>query len=512
MRQSAGRYYGPDPYLVLISMQCDNPTVEAVASEKLIKPHPLGTFAVFAAIFLVTFLPSFLVRFGLLDDYYILDLTLSKGAWCPEIVGNMMAQGRPLNLPFIAAAFSPLHGIGDIVYLRIIATLGIALLATLFFRHSMHVGWNRAQSFALSLLVFSQLPFQVLSGWGLVGFLGAIRIPLAYVSYFLAKYTAEKPVKSPGFAGMYLATLLSLTAAMAMHQTAAMFFWIAMAQDALSPRRWDMNRKLLAVVFTTFGAACSIELLISLFGKKNYAEYLIQDRKDLTLDPLQKLIWFFNEPLNSCLNFNNLDASLLVAIGVAAVIIAGLSFFLPKLAPQNLLKQRVLLLLVLPFLCYTPNLIVAESWASYRTLYALSTLMVLYLFCAIQGLGAKLSLSNRAITLILFLAALLNLFCANRSVATYIAEPQAKELELVRYRLQNAESTKALKHLEEQVQPPKGKGPFDMWKYDKQTLLPNYEDVIAPAAFYDEFGRTSSSRPFVGKAMVHLLLREKNAK
>ncbi len=512
MCQSAERYHGPDPYLVLISMQCDNPTAEAAASEKVIKPHPLGTFAIFAAIFLITFLPSYLARFGLLDDYYILDLTLTKGAFCPEIIGNMMAQGRPLNLPFIAAAFSPLHGIGDIVYLRVIATLGIALLATLFFRHSMHVGWNRAQSLALSLLVFSQLPFQVLAGWGLVGFLGAFRIPLAYVSYFLAKYTAEKPVKSLGFAGMYLATLLCLTAAMAMHQTAAMFFWIAMAQDALSPKRWEMSGKLLNVIFTTFGSACCIELLISLFGKKNYAEYLIQDRKDLTLDPLQKLVWFFAEPLNSCLNFNNLNASFLVAIGFAALIIAGLTLFVRKLEPKNLLKQRVLLLLALPFLCYTPNLIVAESWASYRTLYALSTLMVIYLFCAIQGIGAKLSLSSRAITLTLFLAALLNLFCANRSIATYIAEPQAKELELVRYRLQNENSSEALKHLEEQMQPPKGKGPFDMWNYDKETMLPSWDDVIAPAAFYDEFGRTSSSRPFVGKAMVHLLLRENAGK
>lgn len=512
MSQSAERYHGSDPYLVLISMQCDNPTAEAVASEKIIKPHPLGTFAVFAVIFLIAFSPAFLATYGLLDDYYILNLTLTKGAWCPEIIGNMMAQGRPLNLPFIAAAFSPLSGIGDIVYLRIIATLGVALVATLFFRQAMHVGWNRAQSFALSLFVFSQLPFQVLAGWGLVGFLGAIRIPLAYVSYFLAKYAAEKPVKSLGFACMYLATVLSLSAALAMHQTAAMFFWVGFAQDLLSPKRCEISRKLLAVTFTAFGAACGIELLVSLFGKRNYAEYLISDRKDLSLQPLQKLVWFFDEPLNSCLNFNNLNASYFVAIGFAALIIIGLTFYIKKLQPQNILKQRVFFLLALPFLCYTPNLIVSESWASYRTLYALSTLMVLYLFCAIQGIAAKLAVSTRAITLTVFLAAILSLFCANRTIATFIAEPQAKELELVRYRLQNEKSSKALKHLEEQMQPPKGKGPFDMWKYDAKSLLPNYNDVIAPGAFYDEFGRPSSSRPFVGKAMVQLLLRESAGK
>jgi len=489
-------------------MQCDNPTIEAVASPKIQKPHPLSTFAVFAAIFLVTYLPCFLSSYGLLDDYYLLYLALTKGAWCPEIVGSMMSQGRPLNLPFIAAAFSPLHGVNDLFYLRIIATLGTALLATLFFRHAMHTGWSRAQSFVLSLLVFSQLPFQVLSAWSLVGLLGAIRIPLAYVSYFLAKYAGEKPLRSLGFAGLYAATLVSLTAAMAMHQTAAMFFWIGLAQDALSPKPWDVSRRQLGVVLTAFAAACGIEYVICAFGKSHYAQYLIQDRKELALDPLQKLAWFFNEPLTSCLNFNNLDASHFIAIGSAVIILIGLWFYTKNLEPKEFRKKRCLLLLALPFLCYTPNLIVAESWASYRTLYALAALMMLYFFCAIQGIAAKLSVGKNVVTGTLFAAAVLSLAFANQNVATYIAGPQTRELALLRYRLNDKRSSNLLTHLSDQLQPPKNKGPFDIWSYDSKTVTQNWNETLAPAAYYDEFGRPSSSRPFVAKAMVELLLRE----
>jgi len=476
------------------------------------KPHPFGTFTVFSAIFFVAFLPSFLFSFGLLDDYFILDRTLTKGAWCPEIVGNMMCQGRPLNLPFIAAAFSPLKKIDDLVYLRVAATIGIALLATLFFRHSMHVGWNRTQSFLLSLIAFTQIPFQVLASWSLVGFLGGIRIPLAYVSYFLTKYAAEKPFRSPAFLGFYVAALATLTASMAMHQTAAMFFWIGMAQEALSPKGWQTSRRQMAVSISVFGTACVLELLISTIGKNHFAEFLIQDRKELAFKPLEKIVWFLNEPMVSCLNFNNLNASTPFALGMAIFIAVGLWFFIKRLEPKEWLKQRILLLIMLPFFCYIPNFVIAESWASYRTLYALSTLMILYFFCAIQGMASRLSISSKAVSFTLLLTALLNLFCANQNIATYIAMPQAKELDLLRYRLQSQKTASAATHLGEQLQPPKDKGPFDMWPHDSKMPLAGWSESLAPAAFYDEFGRPSSSRPFIGKAMIDLIERERRVK
>lgn len=487
-------------------MQVDNLTTAKAPSSKIQKPHPLTTFALFSAIFLVTYYPCFQNSYGLLDDYYLLFLTLTKGAWCPEIVGSMMSQGRPLNLPFIAAAFSSLHGISDLVYLRFIATLGIALLATLFFRHAMHVGWNRAQSFVLSLLVFSQLPFQVLAGWSLVGFLGAIRIPLAYVSFFLAKYAAEKPLKSPTFAALYLATVFALTASMAMHQTTAMFFWIGMAQDALSPKKWDISRRLLAIAFSAFGIACTLEYAICAWGKSAYSAYLLTDRDHLSFDVLEKIQWFITEPLTNSLNFNNLAASPLIAFAMATTIVTGLFFFIKTLEPRERLKERVFLLLALPVLCYTPNLIVAESWASYRTLYALSALMVLYFFCAIQGISQKFAVSKNIVTGALFAAALVSLGCANQNVATYLAEPQSKELALLRYRLKMKQPL--LNHLNEQLTPPADKGPFDIWKYDSKMLAPSWYEFLAPAAYYDEFGRASSARPYVAKAMVGLLQME----
>lgn len=489
-------------------MQCDNPTIEAAASEKIQKPHPLLTFTVFSAIFLATYLPCFLQSYGLLDDYYLLLLTLTKGAWCPEIVGSMMSQGRPLNLPFIAVAFSPLQRIDDLVYLRIAATLGTALLATLFFRHSMHVGWSRAQAFVLSLLVFSQLPFQVLSAWSLVGFLGAFRLPLAYVSYFLARYAGEKPLHSPAFAGPYAATVITLGAAMAMHQTAAMFFWIGLAQDILSPKGWQLTRRQLAVIFTTFGAACGIEYAICAWGKNAFAAYLLQDRDHLSFNVFDKLQWFFSEPIVNCLNFNNLDANPLIAIGTAITIAIGLWFFIKNLEPKECLKVRVLLLLALPILCYTPNLIVAESWSSYRTLYALAALMMIYFFCAIQGIAEKLKVGNNTITGTLMAASVLSLIAANQNVATYIAEPQSRELALLRYRLNFEKSSAVISHTMDQLNPPKGKGPFDIWQYDSKTIIPTWYETLAPAAYYDEFGRPSSARPYVAKAMVRLLQRE----
>ncbi len=95
-------------------------------------------------------------------------------------------------------------------------------------------------------------------------------------------------------------------------------------------------------------------------------------------------------------------------------IFAGLWFFIRSLEPKETLKKRSLLLAALPFLCYTPNLIVAESWSSYRTLYALSALLMLYFFCAIQGIGKQLKIGNKVVTGTFLAAALLNLIAANQ--------------------------------------------------------------------------------------------------
>ncbi len=107
---------------------------------------------------------------------------------------------------------------------------------------------------------------------------------------------------------------------------------------------------------------------------------------------------------------------------------------------------------------------------------------------------------------------MLNLIAANQNVATYIAEPQSKELALLRYRLNYEKSSALISHTMEQLEPPKGKGPFDIWKYDSQTIIPSWYEILAPAAYYDEFGRPSSARPFVAKAMVRLLQREAQIK
>jgi hypothetical protein len=114
--------------------------------------------------------------------------------------------------------------------------------------------------------------------------------------------------------------------------------------------------------------------------------------------------------------------------------------------------------------------------------------------------------SKNIVTGALFTAALVSLVCANQNVSTYLAEPQSKELALLRYRLNCKQPL--FNHLNAQLTPPKDKSPFDIWKYDKKMLAPSWYEFLAPAAYYDEFGRASSARPYVAKAMVGLLQME----
>lgn len=482
-----------------------------ISPEKIQKPSRWKTFAVFSAIFLFTYLPCFLASFGFLDDYFILFYTLQNGSWSPEIVGSMMAQGRPLNLPFITAAFYFIKDIDGLVFLRILATLGTAFLATLFFRQAMHNGWNRAQAFVLALLVFTQLPFQVESSWGLIGTLGAIRIPLAYVSYFIVKYACDSANNSPRYFGLSFAGFLTLAASMAMHQTGAMFFWVGLAQDTLALKSIEITKRLVATASAIFGLACISEYFVCQLGKKYYADYLLLDRDQLSIKVFEKLKWFFSEPITNSLNFNSLHPNSITAFGVAWLIALGLWFYARKTQQPQEFKLRASLLIILPFLCYLPNLLVAESWASYRTMYALSALAILYFFCAMQGLAGRLEIRQKVVTAAFGAAALLSLVIANQNTTLFMVQPQTQELALLRYRLKYPANSAPINHLLDQLTPPKGKGRFDIWDYDSRCLLPKWDEILAKSANYDEFGRSSSSRPYVGNAMVGLIVREQIA-
>ena len=107
------------------------------------------------------------------------------------------------------------------------------------------------------------------------------------------------------------------------------------------------------------------------------------ERSALANDWAGKAGWFMQEALSRSLNLANLSVSRLLAFGVGIFILLGLLLYF-----RGSFKRRVgmtgLALVLLP-IAYLPNLVTAENWASYRSLGAITALVVLYVFLALHG-------------------------------------------------------------------------------------------------------------------------------
>jgi hypothetical protein len=143
-------------------------------------------------------------------------------------------------------------------------------------------------------------------------------------------------------------------------------------------------------------------------------------------------------------------------------------------------------------LTYLPNLVVAESRASYRTLVALSALFVFYVFLALLGYGrAFTALSEQSRQRMLFCVlvswAALSGFVASHNLIGYFVEPQVTEYHLLKGQLR---------------------------KIDLATVQTIYvirsrwDDGLTSFMCYDEFGLPSSCEAWVPGPMVKCAIRE----
>jgi hypothetical protein len=135
-----------------------------------------------------------------------------------------------------------------------------------------------------------------------------------------------------------------------------------------------------------------------------------------------------------------------------------------------------------------PNLVVAESFSSYRTQGALTSLIVIYIFLSIKGFAPWTPRKYRLATTnpIMTTAAAICLFMASYHVQVYFTLPQSVELQVMRQQI-------AQQDLD--------------YKQAIYVIGANMRGFGAPANRYDEFGVASSARAWAAGPEAALLLR-----
>ena len=423
-----------------------------------------------------------LVPYGFLDDYYWLDLSTRAPIW---IARRLLVQGRPLNGWLLYHLFHSAKAISNLAWLRWLTITGLAAMAHLLYRALRDAGWPKAIAFFTALAACTLPSCQVYAFWTT-----SVPIPLGGICAILAAMLVKRNVNSPSSSrvALILPAALMLVAA-TIYQPAAMIFFPIAALDLLHPRTRHVFRR--AIIYILVAAVgLFADWLIFKLAALHHPDWVRGQRAGFTQHPLEKLTWFFQQPIVDSLNLFKLWPSVNLAIATSILLLLGLWLYFPGSALQRLFKLLIAAALI-P-LSYLPNLVTAEDWSSYRTQIGLAWLILLLLIMALTGIWRKLRfiprLWRKQIPVILLAAS--TIFCACQAafnVARLMVWPQTIELSLLKIRAASA------------LAPDTTHVVF---------LAPDWFKVMTPFSRYDEIGRSSSWAPWVPYSAVRLLRRE----
>ena len=442
-------------------------------------------FVFLLAVLVSCYSPVLVTSYAVSDEHAVLAARL-QGKMTEE-KALRIAGGRPLDALLISFFFSYVNDIGELRYLRLLSVIGITLLAWSVYRTLRCVGWSSSLSVFLSVIICVMPPFQQYASWAV-----SLGCPFAAVASGCAFSLAEQGFEEgrPLYkwsltVGAILLELLALT----IYQPIAMFFWVFVVILLFEPSAS------LSDVLRRFGWYSAIVLTALILGFGVYKFGLAMSgyqlppmRSHLVQDVGEKVSWFFREPLTNALNLARLSANRRFALSMVVFLFGGLMLYFPGGIKERLYKLLVALL-VFP-LSYLPNLVVAESWSAYRTLSALMSVVVVYIFFALWGYGRTLHRSTIVPALITITLGFFALSCsllAAYNVNSYFASPLSLELMVMRGQLAQQDLTQV---------------------HTIYAIAPGSQDSIARKVRYDEFGQPFSSSPWGLRSAVYLLLRE----
>ncbi len=413
-----------------------------------------------------------------------------------------MREGRPLQALGLYLYLQTAKEIEDLRCARFAGILGISLLAWSVFYLLVREGWKRFPSVCVGVFMCTTLPFQVYAAWGTIA-----NQPFAALASGGALLLSDRAFQAPRrhlklllTAGAILLLLLALTS----FQPAAMFFWVFAAVVLLKPQTplHDMLRR-----FGWYSMIASVGLLLGfvIYQLNSVLDPDLILRAGLVHNLPLKTAWFFIEALPNALLFSFLSpARWLLSEGndpltfsyrimdiclawiIFLIIVRGLVLYFHGTRKDRLWKCGIALVLLL--FSYTPNLVVAENWATYRSLSSLTSVLVVLMCLALRGYVRCLRcrLFPGCLNMIGGCVTVGGAILAAYHVHTYFVVPQSQELAVMRDELMR----KPLSQVD---------GIYVIGSKKGNTL--------APLQRY-EFGLPSSSDTVTARDMALLLIRE----
>lgn len=381
----------------------------------------------------LVYAPTVFHTYGMRDDYaHMREAREEPG----KLVHFTASQGRPLYGAMLETTYEHMDSVDDLSWLRLTSVVLLIGLGIILWKQLDAAGWPEIDAAALGLGVTLLPATQMSAAWA-IGWPWALSLILAVAGFSAVETELEKGglKRVVGVVGgVFIYVLASL-----IYPSSTLFAVVPLAASALTKERrskqellrWGLLHVgvLLASLFVAY------LLLRGLFAAGIFNE---STRMQVETNPFTKLFWFLWQPLPNALALftlrDDFHTGEFLFWPVAAGTVALITWVVRSDKVKNDETARLawtLCLGVLPWAAHAISLIAAEHATGYRTLAALSGLVLTVVIVCLRRLPLDKEIEPWAHYGGLAALLLLLAFSAWHNTTTLIARPQGREWKLV---------------------------------------------------------------------------------
>jgi hypothetical protein len=435
---------------------------------------------------LVTYWPATFHDFGLRDDYSNLREAHEEPG---KVVQFCASHARPIYGWLLQATYGQTTSVQNLRWMRLLASLLLGAISLVMFRGLRAIGWSFDSSLCVAMLLALLPSSQVIAGWA-VGWPYAAAALLAIGGFFTAEgaLTAGSSAGIGRMVGQWIVALGLMLVSALIYQPSALFYVVPLAASLIAQRQRGFAQTArwlgvhLGFVVAALGLAfCTMTVLYSA------GVFVKSGRIAFEHHWGQKLAWFLAEPLPNALSMfvlndnNGRDHALYFGCAalVGLILLGG-----AWVEWRRYGRSRGLLwlagLFALPVFAFIISLLASERYATYRTVLAMTAVLLCFLAASVRALTVHWSESSRRLLATLLVATAF--FVAQRHVYALIAVPQGNEWQLI---------LAGAKHV--RLNPTTRPRIF--------AIASTPADISTATIYHDEFGSLSSNSEWVPKEM-----------
>ena len=435
---------------------------------------------------LIAYWPATFHDYGLRDDYS----NLREAHEDPGVVVRFCAShARPIYGWLLQATYGQTDSVQDLEWMRLFASLLLGAISLVMFRGLRSLGWSFNASLCFAMLLALVPSAQVIACWA-VGWPYAATALLAIGGFFTVEgaLAARRGAESARAAGQWMLALCLMVIAALIYQPSALFYVVPLTGALLVQRRRNIRRTLewtalhLGFVIGSLSVAYAIMSVLYAGGV-----FVKSGRIAFEHHWGEKLYWLLHEALPNALsvfvlNDNNQRDHAFYIGGAAiagAILVAGaITEWRRHGRSRGLIWSGGLL--GLPIFAFSVSLVASEHYATYRTILAMTAVLLCFLVASVRALTDHWGLAGRRLLATLTLGTAFIL--AQHHAFALIATPQGNEWQII---VTGAKQVRLQPGVKPRV----------------FVIASSPADISTATIYHDEFGSLSSNSEWVPKEM-----------